>query len=79
MRSKQDGLWLIAAALTSESLIKFRQYGIAVAFVLNQEKLHLISINESELFIETFLIELQKINTRVLLYNIERLFVFLSN
>ncbi|KAH0789484.1 hypothetical protein GPJ56_006595 [Histomonas meleagridis] len=77
-RPKQDALLLVTAALASEDLVKFRQYAIAVALVLLQGKLEDLPNGDFELFSQMYTTEVQKINPRVLLYNVEKMFASFS-
>ena len=73
-RKRLDSLLLTAAAIVSDDITAFRQYGIVVALILAQKKLQEIPVNDAEEFNRRYHEELRGLDTRLLLYNIEKLF-----
>ena len=65
-------LMMLTAAIASNDFNGFRKNGIIASLVLLQERLQ--TINDVGLFSNSYSIELRKLDSRLLLYNIERLF-----
>lgn len=78
-RHRLDSLLLTAAAIVSDDITSFRQYGIAVALILGQKKLQEIPVNDTNEFNRRYHEEVQSIDARLLLYNIEKLFAMANH
>lgn len=71
-KKKSEMLMMLVAAIASKDFNGFRKNGIIASLVLLQEKLQII--NDNDLFMKSYSLELRKLDSRLLLYNIERLF-----
>ncbi|OHT13721.1 hypothetical protein TRFO_16041 [Tritrichomonas foetus] len=71
-KKRSEKLLLLVSALASNDINGFRKNGIIASLILLQETLQIIKDNDS--FIHKFSIEIRKLDSRLLLYNIERLF-----
>lgn len=71
-KKRSEMLLMVAAAIASNDLNGFRRNGILASLILLQEKLQ--TINDVNSFISGYSTELRKLDSRLLLYNIERLF-----
>lgn len=71
-KKKSEILMMLSAAIASKDFNGFRKNGIIASLVLLQEKLQII--NDNYTFMKSYSTELRKLDSRLLLYNIERLF-----
>ena len=71
-KKRSEMLMMLVSAISSHNITGFRKNGIIASFVLLQEKLQ--SIGDVNSFINAYSIEIRKLDSRLLLYNIERLF-----
>lgn len=71
-KKRSEMLMMLTAAIASNDFNGFRKNGIIASLVLLQERLQ--TINDVGLFSNSYSIELRKLDSRLLLYNIERLF-----
>ena len=71
-RTIQDSLMIFSSAVCSCDLLKYKQYLIATSFVLLKDKLQEIPKDDKKLFKKCYLQEIRNINTRILIYNVEK-------